>query len=117
MKKLAILVGILVLMLFSLTALVGMYDFWHTPGEPIFHKASSWFCITEYVGITLPPFGIYICEEYFDDENIRAHELVHWDQYKKYSTLGFYLRYIHGWISAGFNYTDNWMEKEARGEI
>ena len=95
--------------------LVSVYDVvYGLKGEPAFYKISSLFCITRWVGITLPPLGIFICPERFDDVRVRRHELVHWEQYGRYGTIGFYVRYALGWVAAGFSYDNNWMEQEAR---
>lgn len=101
-------VGILitVLVLFVLDSL-------SEPSTPEFHDAPTLFCTTRYTGITLPPFGIYICPEY-DSQRLRAHELVHWNQYENYGLLGFYGNYIKGMVATGFSYEDHPMEYEAR---
>lgn len=81
---------------------------------PNFYKAPEFFCESRYAGITLPPAGIFICEESFNSERLRAHELVHWGQYQRTSSFGFYARYAWGWASSGFSYENNPMEVEAR---
>jgi hypothetical protein len=65
-----------------------------------------------YVGITLPPFGIYILKERINDEVVRKHELVHWSQYEKLGVIGFYAKYLYYRFKYG--YWDNPMEVEAR---
>lgn len=79
-----------------------------------FYEASGIFCETRFEGITLPPFGVFICPEVFISERVRAHELVHWDQYEEYGTLGFYGNYLWGMIKNGFDYRNHFMEIDAR---
>ena len=78
-----------------------------------FHTAPEFLCGGWWKGITLPPFGIWICKAQLNDPHIRAHELVHWQQYKEFSAIGFYVNYVWGWMRGGFSYENNWMEKEA----
>lgn len=63
-------------------------------------------------GITLPPFGIYIRPGYEHDTLLQAHELVHWEQYKRMGLCMFYVRYLWGLIRYG--YAAHPMEVEAR---
>ena len=42
-----------------------------------------------------------------------AHELVHYDQWKRYGWVGFPLRYLWGWVTNGFRYVHNPLELEA----
>ncbi|HLD61326.1 MAG TPA: hypothetical protein VJA27_04330 [Patescibacteria group bacterium] len=82
--------------------------------EPTFFAAPRWFCDMYWKGITLPPVGMFVCEKNGVHERLRAHELVHWEQYRRTSTVGFYTRYFFHYMKAGFSYTDNAMEVEAR---
>jgi hypothetical protein len=71
-----------------------------------------WFVRKGYVAITLPPFGIYITEGRHYDEGVRAHELIHWEQYLRHGALVYYLRY--GWLWLRYGYENHPMEIEAR---
>ena len=51
--------------------------------------------------------------EYATNERLITHELAHVKQHRQYG-IWFYPAYILGFIRAGFNYKNNWMEKEAR---
>lgn len=42
-----------------------------------------------------------------------SHELVHYDQWKRYGWIGFPTRYVWGWVSNGFRYLHNPLELEA----
>lgn len=79
-----------------------------------FYEAPNIFCETKFRGITLPPIGIFVCPEVFNNKQLRAHELVHWDQYKNHGTIGFYLRYLWGMLENGFDYESHFMEIDAR---
>lgn len=83
--------------------------------NPFFFTAPQLFCTTGFDGITLPPVGIFLCEEFKTNERLKTHELVHWSQYQRMGTLTFYGNYIGGWVMGGFQYKNNWMEKEAYG--
>ena len=73
-----------------------------------------WLLRTGYVGITLPPFGIYILKERLNDEVVRKHELVHWSQYEKLGAISFYAKYLY--YSHKYGYWNNPMEAEARAK-
>lgn len=62
--------------------------------------------------ITLPPIGIFIRTEHSSNQQIKRHELVHWEQYKRYGLFMFYAMYL--WYSIWYGYWDNPMEVEAR---
>ncbi len=81
--------------------------------NPSYYTAPGIFCSQGWAAITLPPFGIFMCPMYTDNQSVKAHEIAHWNQYHQMGTLGFYGNYIAGWIVVGFNYENNWMEKEA----
>jgi hypothetical protein len=76
------------------------------------HLVRLWLVRTGYAGITLPPFGIYILKERIDEELLRKHELVHWEQYKRMGIIKFYATYLYYNIKYG--YWNNPMEVEAR---
>lgn len=84
---------------------------------PHFFKAPASLCSGKYIGITLPPLGIWICPEYYNDIETIRHELGHWKQYKQFGTGGFYFQYIIGWIVGGFTWENNWMEIEVENNI
>ena len=44
---------------------------------------------------------------------LMAHELVHVDQFRAWPVT-FPVRYVIAWVRAGFSYTDNEFEREAR---
>lgn len=69
--------------------------------------------IGNFVAIVPFPNTILVVKEYAESAPIIAHELVHLDQWERYG-WSFYPRYISGWIKAGFSYTNNPMEVEAR---
>jgi hypothetical protein len=81
--------------------------------NPASFTAPGLFCSQGLAGITLPPVGIFMCPEFRANAQIKNHELVHWSQYQRMGTLGFYGNYTWGWIISGFQYRNNWMEKEA----
>ncbi|MEX2514541.1 MAG: hypothetical protein WD335_00195 [Candidatus Paceibacterota bacterium] len=112
MKKFSLFIAsflVVVLLLFQLIdSLAG-------PAEATFRNAPSIFCEqTRFIGITLPPFGIYLCSEAEGSESTRAHELVHWDQYESQGFLMFYVSYGIGYIKSDFVYEDHPMEIDAR---
>jgi hypothetical protein len=67
---------------------------------------------TGYAGITLPPFGIYILKERMNDELLKRHELVHWEQYQRMGVIRFCVTYL--WYNIRYGYWNNPMEIEAR---
>lgn len=71
-----------------------------------------WLRMTGYVGITLPPFGIFIVRERINDERLRRHEQAHWMQAQSLGVIRFYLKYL--WLSLRHGYKNNPMEIEAR---
>jgi hypothetical protein len=100
----------LVLLLTSLFA----YDYtFGKTSSPKYYTASTFFCSQNWAAITLPPVGIFLCSKYTHNQKIISHELVHWGQYHKMGTIGFYTNYITGWVKAGFKYENIPMEKEA----
>lgn len=48
----------------------------------------------------------------FIDPPLYRHELEHVNQYKRYGTVGFLVRYF--WYNIRYGYTDNPLEKQAR---
>jgi len=65
---------------------------------------------------TIPPFGIFIEHTYKVEGDslgsILAHELVHWDQYRRMGLIKFYYAYTSEYLKHGR--VNNWMEEEAR---
>ena len=49
-------------------------------------------------GITLAPFGIYIKEEYLNDEEMIRHESIHWAQQMEMWIIPFYIWYFLEWL-------------------
>lgn len=72
----------------------------------------------QFDAITLPPFGIYMKDEYVADKILLYHELVHWRQYQDYGSwaIVFYARYLYYWVTAPFSYYKNKLEVEARNK-
>jgi hypothetical protein len=71
-----------------------------------------WLRLTDKVGITLPPWGVYIRAECLADERLCRHEMAHWRQYQRMGTLRFYAVYLWGLMRYG--YRNHPMEIEAR---
>lgn len=67
--------------------------------------------MTGYGAITLPPFGIFILAERFNEEELRKHESIHWEQYQEMGLIKFYLLYL--WYNIRYGYSNNSMEIEA----
>ena len=68
--------------------------------------------LTGFTGITLPPFGIFLLRERFNDERLRRHEAVHWEQAQRLGVLRFYGLYL--WYLLRYGYKRHPMEIEAR---
>jgi hypothetical protein len=72
-----------------------------------------WFLKTfGYGGVTIPPLGIYILAERIDENRLRRHESMHWQQYLRMGMLKFYAVYF--WYNVRYGYYMNPMEIEAR---
>lgn len=71
-----------------------------------------WLRMTGYVGITLPPFGIFILRERINDQRLIRHEQAHWKQAEDLGVTKFYVRYL--WLNMRHGYKNNPMEIEAR---
>ena len=65
---------------------------------------------------TIPPFGIFIEEEYKSEGDVPGsilrHEKVHWNQYKRMGLIKFYYSYTSEYLKHGRIY--NSLEEEAR---
>ena len=68
---------------------------------------------TGFLGVALPPWGIYIRPEHLSSERLIAHEQVHWRQWLRMGTLRYYAAYF--WYTVRYGYRNNPMEVEARG--
>lgn len=78
-----------------------------------FFKIPEWLVKNwRFHAITLPPFGIFLAASAQNQSTI-DHELVHWKQWQRMGTIGFYITYIWGWLKYG--YRNNPMEIEAYG--
>lgn len=71
-----------------------------------------WLRNTRFIGITLPPFGIYVLEEQLNNSRLLKHEQQHWKQYQDLGAIMFYIKYV--WYSLIHGYKNNPMEIEAR---
>lgn len=67
---------------------------------------------TGFTGITLPPLGMFLLRERFNDEQLRRHEEVHWEQAQRLGVVRFYALYL--WYSVRYGYRNNPLEVEAR---
>ena len=58
-------------------------------------------------GITLAPFGIYLREDVYDEQNLKTinHEKIHWRQQMEMLIIFFYFWYFIEWIIRTFT---NW---------
>jgi hypothetical protein len=57
------------------------------------------FILGEHIiGITLAPFGIYIREDYLDDDITINHEKIHWKQQMEMLIIFFYVWYGIEWF-------------------
>ena len=71
-----------------------------------------WLRRIGYAGITLPPLGVYLVNDRFNDQRLRRHEAEHWRQYQRMGLVRFYAVYL--WWLARVGYRDHPMEIEAR---
>lgn len=65
-----------------------------------------------FVGMCLPPLGIFIHEGQKGNEELLRHELVHWAQYERMGLLMYCVRYIFQLVFIGYETMP--MEVEAR---
>ena len=70
------------------------------------------FPLHRFRAVTLPPFGIFIKEQYKGNTKIIEHDYIHWQQYKKMGLFKYYLRWI--WEQIYYGYDKSPMEIEAR---
>jgi len=56
-----------------------------------------------YNALTIPPLGIFIQESQKNNRALIEHERVHWDQFQKKGTLGYYLQYALEYIRHGYD--------------
>lgn len=62
--------------------------------------------------MTIPPFGIFIKQEFEGDEQILAHDKIHWAQYQRMGLFLYYFRYFMQLLLIGYDTMP--MEMEAR---
>lgn len=62
--------------------------------------------------LTLPPAGIFIENKHQGNEALLQHELIHWKQYQRMGLLPYYMGYLQGMASHGYDLHP--MELEAR---
>ncbi len=62
--------------------------------------------------MTVPPIGIFVEVDQKENLLLLQHELIHWEQFKKFGWLGYYLQYGLEYVTAGYDNMS--MEKEAR---
>ena len=62
----------------------------------------NWFVrlitFNQAAGITLAPFGIYVKDEYINDQIMINHEKIHWKQQMEMLILFFYIWYLLEWF-------------------
>ena len=71
-----------------------------------------YFPLHKFRAVALPPFGIFIKEQYKNNIKIIEHDYVHWQQYKRMGFFRYYLRWI--WEQIYYGYDKSPMEIEAR---
>lgn len=62
--------------------------------------------------MTIPPFGIIVRKDLKVDNQILAHDLIHWKQYERMGFFMYYFRYFMQMILIGYDTMP--MEMEAR---
>jgi|SRR5690606_3309739 len=79
--------------------------------RPKFFHVPKWLQpYAKFNAITLPPFGMFFSKGNFVESTIK-HELVHWEQYKRFGLLGFYM--LYGYYTLKYGYWNNPLELEA----
>jgi|GEM_PF-1693755 hypothetical protein len=68
--------------------------------------------VPPFRGMTIPPFGIFIHARHQGDDQILAHDLVHWRQYERMGFFMYYFRYFMQLLLIGYDTMP--MEMEAR---
>lgn len=71
-----------------------------------------WLPFKHRRGITIPPFGIFIRNQYKNETWMEPHEDIHWKQYQSRGLFRFYIEYFRDYKKNG--YFNNSFEKEAR---
>jgi len=69
--------------------------------NPRFYKINAFlriFLRKSVIGVTLAPFGIYMREDYLNNESVRDHEKIHWRQQLELLIIFFYILYFIEWI-------------------
>lgn len=68
----------------------------------------GWFLsMFPIAAITLAPFGVYVLEDYMDDEVMINHESIHWKQQMEMLIIFFYFWYLIEWFVRLFTNTKN----------
>ena len=67
-----------------------------------------------YRAMTIPPFGIFVRNQYKGNKKILNHEMIHWKQYQCMGLLKFYYQYFKEFLIIGYDKMP--MEMEARYE-
>lgn len=106
---------LLFLILLSILVFVIYDGFVGKKNYPHFYPAPKIFCSQGWAGITLPPLGILLCDADKNNASLKRHEMIHWSQYHRMGSIGFYTTYLWEWIQSGFKYEAIPMEKEANG--
>lgn len=70
--------------------------------------ADAWVPLPETIIVKKPEFAYNL--------RLMTHELEHVHQYRRYGRW-FWLVYFIGWVTGGFSYRNNWMEREARAAL
>jgi hypothetical protein len=70
------------------------------------------YVVPPFRAMTIPPFGIFVKHEFKNDNQILAHDLVHWQQYERMGIVMYYFRYLIQLLLIGYDTMP--MEMEAR---
>lgn len=65
----------------------------------------------DFDALTLPPFGVFIRADFKENEELKLHELVHWQQFQREGVFRFFYDY---WKASKKGYDGNEYEIEAR---
>ncbi len=96
---------------FLFFVLIGLVVYLSLSKQPKFFSVPSWLQpFAKFHAITLPPFGMFFSAGHYVESTV-LHEMVHWQQYKRFGVLGFYLLYLY--YTLKFGYRNNPMEIEA----
>jgi len=56
-----------------------------------------------YNALTIPPVGIFIKKSEKDNQALIDHERIHWNQFQRKGTAGYYLQYALEYIRHGYD--------------